>query len=165
MRVFTIDSAVLGLGSPGCECCAVRIFDRNLQSRVPLVPTPARLKLLHACDQWHSSRVFNPLIGWHCKLCRNTEGHAAYDDAPVSLVKEGPVFARGVLHIFAAGLRVVPSNHALPFTKSCKYSSMVQCAFCGRNLRSRMLLDPTHSSRTFTFLTSSHCKLRPNTEG
>jgi hypothetical protein len=25
---------------------------------MPLVPTPARLKLLHACDQWHSSRMF-----------------------------------------------------------------------------------------------------------
>jgi hypothetical protein len=24
---------------------------------MPLVPTPARLKRLHACDQWYSSRV------------------------------------------------------------------------------------------------------------
>jgi hypothetical protein len=32
-------------------------FDRNLHSRIPMVPTPARLKLLHACDQCHSSRV------------------------------------------------------------------------------------------------------------
>jgi hypothetical protein len=35
--------------------CAV--FDRNLHSMMPLVPTPARLKLLHAYNQWHSSRV------------------------------------------------------------------------------------------------------------
>jgi hypothetical protein len=48
--------------------------DRILHSRMPLAPTPARLKLLHACDQWHSSRVFTPLIGWHCKLRPNTEG-------------------------------------------------------------------------------------------
>jgi hypothetical protein len=41
--------------------CAV--FDRNLHSRVALVPTPARLKRLHACDQWHSSRAFTPLTG------------------------------------------------------------------------------------------------------
>jgi hypothetical protein len=37
----------------------VESFDRNLHSRMPLDPTPLllRLKLLHACDQWHSSRV------------------------------------------------------------------------------------------------------------
>jgi hypothetical protein len=52
----------------------------------------------------------------------------------------------------------------------------VRCAFSDRNLHSRMPLDPTHvrlkrchacdkwhSSQMFTFLTSSHCKLRPNT--
>jgi hypothetical protein len=38
-------------------------FDRKLHSRMPLVPTPARLKLLHACDQCHSTRVFTPLTG------------------------------------------------------------------------------------------------------
>jgi hypothetical protein len=31
--------------------------DRNLHSRMPLVPAPARLKLLHARDQCRSSRV------------------------------------------------------------------------------------------------------------
>jgi kinesin family protein 6/9 len=49
-------------------------FGINLYSRMPLVPTPARLKLLHACDQYHSSWVFTPLTGSHCKLCRNTVG-------------------------------------------------------------------------------------------
>jgi hypothetical protein len=39
-----------------------------------LVPMPARLKLLQACDHWHSSRVFTPRTGWHCKLRPNTEG-------------------------------------------------------------------------------------------
>jgi hypothetical protein len=49
--------------------------DRNLHSRMPLVPTPLlRLKRCHACDQWHSSRVFAPLTGWHCKFYPNTEG-------------------------------------------------------------------------------------------
>jgi sialate O-acetylesterase len=43
--------------------CGARFFDRNLHTRVPLVPTPARLKLLHACDQWLSSWVFTPLTG------------------------------------------------------------------------------------------------------
>jgi hypothetical protein len=31
--------------------------NRNLHSMMPLVPTPARLKLLQACDQYHSSRA------------------------------------------------------------------------------------------------------------
>jgi C-terminal processing protease CtpA/Prc len=31
--------------------------DRDLHSRVSLDPTHVRLKLLHACDQWHSSRA------------------------------------------------------------------------------------------------------------
>jgi hypothetical protein len=39
-------------------------FDRNLHSRMALSFTPLlRLKLLHACDQWHSSRLFTPLTG------------------------------------------------------------------------------------------------------
>jgi hypothetical protein len=35
--------------------------DRNLQSRMPLDPTHVRLKLLHAWDQWHSSRASTAL--------------------------------------------------------------------------------------------------------
>jgi hypothetical protein len=35
-----------------------------------------RLKRLHACDQWHSSRVFiAPLTGWRCKFRPNAEGN------------------------------------------------------------------------------------------
>jgi hypothetical protein len=41
----------------------VRVFDRNLHSRMPLDPTHVRLKHWHACDQWNSSRVFTPLTG------------------------------------------------------------------------------------------------------
>jgi hypothetical protein len=37
--------------------------DRDLHSRMPLVSTSARFKLLHACDQCHSSQVFTPLTG------------------------------------------------------------------------------------------------------
>jgi hypothetical protein len=40
-------------------------LDRNPHSRMPLVPTPARFKLLHACGQWHSSRVFTHFTGCH----------------------------------------------------------------------------------------------------
>jgi hypothetical protein len=38
---------------PGRVRCA--FLGRNLHSRMPLIPSPTRLKLLHACDQWHSS--------------------------------------------------------------------------------------------------------------
>jgi hypothetical protein len=48
--------------------------DRNLHSRMPLDPTHVRLKLLHACDQWHSSRKFTPLTCLHCKLRPNAQG-------------------------------------------------------------------------------------------
>jgi hypothetical protein len=50
--LFTLNSAALGLGSSGCGCCALLVFDRNLQSKVPLVRTPLllRLKRCHACD-------------------------------------------------------------------------------------------------------------------
>jgi hypothetical protein len=35
--------------------------DRNSHSRMPLDPTHVRLKLLHACDQWHSFQKFRSL--------------------------------------------------------------------------------------------------------
>jgi hypothetical protein len=41
---------------------------------MPLVPTPARLKLLQACDQRHSSRTSTFLTSLHCKFRPNTEG-------------------------------------------------------------------------------------------
>jgi hypothetical protein len=48
-------------------------FDRNPYSRMPLVPTPARLKLSHACDQYHSSRA-STSYRYHCNPRPNTEG-------------------------------------------------------------------------------------------
>jgi hypothetical protein len=44
------------------EYGTVRVFGRNLHSRMPLDPTHVRLKLFHACDQWHSSRKFTLLL-------------------------------------------------------------------------------------------------------
>jgi hypothetical protein len=41
----------------------VCVFDRKVHLRMLLVPTPARLKLLQACDQWHSSLVSTFLTG------------------------------------------------------------------------------------------------------
>jgi hypothetical protein len=61
-------------GSEWAVRCA--FFDRNLHSRMPLVPTPARFKLQASRrgNQWHSSRMFTPLTGSHCELRPNTEG-------------------------------------------------------------------------------------------
>jgi hypothetical protein len=42
---------------------------------MPLDPTHVRLKLLHACNQWHSFLNFTPLTGSHCKFRPNTKGH------------------------------------------------------------------------------------------
>jgi hypothetical protein len=52
-------SALLAIVGDASARCA--FFDRNLHSRMPLDPTHVRLKLLHVCDQWHSSRVSTPL--------------------------------------------------------------------------------------------------------
>jgi Zn-dependent M16 (insulinase) family peptidase len=43
-------------------------FDWILHSRMPLVPTPARSKVLHACDQWDSSgdSTFLPVHAVNC---------------------------------------------------------------------------------------------------
>jgi hypothetical protein len=49
-------------------------FPTDLHSRMPLVPKPARLKLVIACDQWHASRVSTFFTSSHCKLRPNTEG-------------------------------------------------------------------------------------------
>jgi hypothetical protein len=56
--------------------CGAR-FSTAISTRgMPLDPMHVRLKLLHACDQWHSSRASTPLTGCHCKLRPNTEGKA-----------------------------------------------------------------------------------------
>ena len=74
-RVQRVDLRFNALQTPpplaGVRCA---FSDRNLHSRMSLDPTHVRLKLLHACDQWHSSRASTPLTGWHCKLHPNTEG-------------------------------------------------------------------------------------------
>ena len=44
-------------------------FDWGLYSRMPMVPTPARLKFLHACDVINgiplAHSLLSPLTGWH----------------------------------------------------------------------------------------------------
>jgi hypothetical protein len=96
--------------------------DRSVHSRIPLVPMPARLKLLHACDHWHSSRMFTPYTGRHCKFRPNTEG------------------------AWAACLSTHPSRSArLACANPCGALS-ARCAFSDSNLHSRMPLDPNACS-------------------
>jgi hypothetical protein len=79
VRVLTMDSVVLGLASFGCDCCTVRVFRPRMYtlSRMPLCFDQGcthsrgcrcvshvfiRLKLLHACDQWHPLGRALPLL-------------------------------------------------------------------------------------------------------
>jgi hypothetical protein len=65
------------------SCSSVRcsFFDRNLHSRMPLGPTPARLKRLHACDQWRASWVSTCFTSSHCKLHPTTKGKRNLDQS------------------------------------------------------------------------------------
>jgi hypothetical protein len=128
---FTMDSAVLGLGSLGCDCWTVRVFRREFCSRgVPLVPTPLflRLKLLHACDQCHSSRKFHSLTGWHCKFRPNTEGKNVLELASVAVY--GARFSAGFCTLDSAVLGIASSGcdcctacgfHASLHTRGCHW--------------------------------------------
>jgi hypothetical protein len=58
----------------------VRFFFWQNLHPMPLVATPARLKLLQAYDQWHSSRVSTFLTCSHCNLRPNTLKALAYMD-------------------------------------------------------------------------------------
>jgi hypothetical protein len=65
-------------GLYNARVCVLKVrcafFGRSLHSRMPLDPTPARLKLLQTCDQWLSSRKFTFLTSSACELRPNTEG-------------------------------------------------------------------------------------------
>jgi hypothetical protein len=58
---------------------------------MPLVPTHARLKLLHVCDQWHSSQVSTPLLlfGTVNTCCCFTVNH-------VEILKANPLAAPSI---------------------------------------------------------------------
>jgi hypothetical protein len=71
---FPLDGAELVRQRVEVRCAC---SNRNLHSRSAIelhafVPPEA----LACVDQWHSSRVFAHLTGWHCKPCRTTEGVA-----------------------------------------------------------------------------------------
>jgi hypothetical protein len=54
-------------------------LNRTFHSRMPLRFTSLLLRLkrcYHACDQWHSSRLFKPFYRYHRKFRPNAEGTA-----------------------------------------------------------------------------------------
>ena len=68
--VALVPSLVLAIINARCP-----FLDRNSHSRSVIeFHGFAPLKRSHACDQWHSSRVFILLTGWHCKFRPNAEG-------------------------------------------------------------------------------------------
>jgi hypothetical protein len=77
-----------------------------------LDPTHVHLKLYHACDQWHSSRVFTPLTGWHCKFRPNTEGTA------MAAMVARPTPAVGMLDLGQCSMSSAACTH-LPSVLSC----------------------------------------------
>jgi hypothetical protein len=121
-----------------CSVYGLRFRQIWSHSRMPLVSTPARLKLLHVCDQWHSSRAFTPLTGCHCKLRPNTEGAA---DAPLDSFST--CCGGGEEAFFdAVGPFVPPSSQfdrGADVADGVSASMFVRCALLDRISRSRML--------------------------
>jgi hypothetical protein len=89
-------SSSTALHPPSRARCA--FSDRDLHSRMPLVPTPARLKLEHACDQWHFSPVSTSYRS-NRKFRPNTEGKhdvlERYADVVAASANFMADFARG----------------------------------------------------------------------
>ena len=52
----------------------VRVFCQTFTLEDAIGTHACSLKLLQACDHWHSSRVSTPPTSSQCKLHRNTEG-------------------------------------------------------------------------------------------
>jgi hypothetical protein len=76
----------LGIDHNDSDGGTVRLFDRKLHSRMPLLLTPARLKLLHACDRWHSSRDSTSLPGDTANSIQTLKAYCpnAYCDYPIA---------------------------------------------------------------------------------
>jgi hypothetical protein len=113
------------------------LFDRILHSRMPRVSRLLRLKLLRACDQWHSSRVFTPLTGWHGKFRHNTSRHRA-------TLLQALLWANGTVHVFRQDLHSRMSSVPTPARFKLLH-------VCGQ----------WYSSRVHTISYRCRCKLRP----
>jgi hypothetical protein len=63
---------------PNGELYDARFSTKELHSRMPLVPMPARVKLFYACDQLHSSRVVT-FLSVHTVTPSEHERHKEHD--------------------------------------------------------------------------------------
>jgi hypothetical protein len=73
-----------GLGGGDWQrCVTLRVFREIVTADDAIGPPPARLKLLHACDQWHSYVLSTTSDRCHHKLRPNTEGLVALSLKPL----------------------------------------------------------------------------------
>ena len=86
---LTMDSAALGLAA--LVRCA--FLDRKLHPRMQLVSTHARVKLLRACAQWHSSREFTFLRFGTVNSVQTLKGVGLSIPADFRVATESTLFA------------------------------------------------------------------------
>jgi hypothetical protein len=129
---------------------AGQFSDRIWNSRIPLVITPARLKLLHESDQWHSARestlllvdtvkYVGPLkvnstylVNAHRNLCARND----YQNLGVNGARAG-----AMNDTIQAGLSRHPTTDQ-PMV--LLYALIGTVRVFGKKIHSRMPLDPTH---------------------
>jgi hypothetical protein len=134
-------------------------FRTFLHSRMPLVPTPARSKCCHACDQWHSSLGCPPPLTVRT-FYAVTPLKADTTSVPVSPASQQPLHLQSIQrgatefmvsqqprHLIDAycGVGLFALSLARDFVsvlgvEVCK----VRCAFFDLILHSMMSSDPTH---------------------
>jgi beta-galactosidase len=135
-------------------------------------------------DSWHAQNPNKPLLSTEAVICPSERGVDS-DACPNPVWPPTPgqncLFNNEVSNCTALQVDYSDSrdfNMGTYVWSGFDYSD-VKCAYFGRDLHSRMPLsftpllrlkllqacDQWYSSRVATILTSSHCKLRPNTEG
>jgi hypothetical protein len=114
--------------------CKVRcaFSDRILHSKMPLVSTFVGLTLLHACDHWHSSRVFTLLPADTVNLVQTLKVRIlSTEEATMKLVKmieSTGVAAIGVQCAFSRQTFTLAAPWILPLALDFCHAT-VRCAF------------------------------------
>jgi hypothetical protein len=110
-------------------------FRQNLQFEDAIGSTPARLKLLQACDQWHSSRMCTPLTGRLGKFRRNAKGKV--QNRCWRRLTMNSATALMVSHNAKGKKMIGQSVYQTPLSTSHHHhpAPKVSCAFFGKHLR------------------------------
>jgi hypothetical protein len=123
--------------------CTVRVFRPGISLEVAIeFHAFARLERCHACDQCHSSRVFTPLTGSHCKLRPNNAG-------PTTKPHRRKMLGLDLSGFGLASVR--PSQPQYSSTRRTQRATLgtVHCFF-PIFFHSRMLWDPTPAFSPFS---------------